>query len=114
MLAKSEKPPQKVPWPKWTQLAKKDLKLMLTQLSCNPEDQKGIEPKNWSVQPVLPFDKEQAELWDQHFWLGWCLLSWCWSKNKLPSFDKLGVDCLDPILSKMVAEAGEPAEVEHL
>ena len=44
----------RVKWPKWTQLSKRDLSLMLSQLSCNPEDEVGLSPKEWSIHTMLP------------------------------------------------------------
>ena len=50
-----------VKWPKWTQLSKRDLSLMLSHLSCHPEDEVGLGPKEWSGIP---------EVEDQNLWLG--------------------------------------------
>ena len=47
---KSSKPfVARVQWPKWSQLSKNDLKLWLSQLSCNPDDQLGMGPEEWST-----------------------------------------------------------------
>ena len=60
---------------KWTQLSKNDLKLWLSQMSCNPDDQLGTSPEEWSTHTVLPCPHNKLEMEDQHIWLGWCLLS---------------------------------------
>ena len=43
-----------VKWPKWSQLSKRDLNLVLSQLSCNPEAEIGLDSKEWSIHTVLP------------------------------------------------------------
>ena len=103
----------KVKWPKWTQLSKRDLSLMLSQLSCNPEDEVGLSPKEWSIHTVIPCPKEIPEMEDQHLWLGWALLRWCFDKANVALPEVLGVHCVDPILSKLILENdGNPAQLE--
>ena len=105
----------RVKWPKWTQLSKRDLSLMLSQLSCNPEDEVGLGPKEWSIHTVLPCPKEIPEVEDQHLWLGWALLRWCFDKANVALPDVLGVHCVDPILSKLILENdGNPEQLEGL
>ena len=100
---------QPVPWPKWSQLSKKDLRLLLSQMNCSVEDDNGLAPVEWNRHTVLPFSKTTNELEDQHMWLGWCLLSWAFYRCKLPSFDALGVACSDPILSHLLEKQVEGA-----
>ena len=103
----------KVKWPKWTQLSKRDLSLMLSQLSCNPEDEVGLSPKEWSIHTVIPCPKEIPEMEDQHLWLGWALLRWCFDKANVALPDVLGVHCVDPILSKLILKNdGNPEQLE--
>ena len=51
-------------------------------MSCNPDDQLGTSPEEWSTHTVLPCPHNKLEMEDQHIWLGWCLLSWCFKKAK--------------------------------
>ena len=116
LALKSSKPHVKrVEWPKWTQLSKADLRLWLSQLSCNPQDQVGIKPEDWNTHTVLPCSQDIPEAEDQHIWLGWCLINWCFRKAFLSQPDEIGVNCVDPILSKLIFEfEGEPEELEML
>ena len=41
----------RVQWPKWTQLSKRDPKLMLSQMSCNVEAEVGLSPEEWLMLP---------------------------------------------------------------
>ena len=103
-LKSSKAAVQRVQWPKWTQLSKRDLNLMLSQLSCNPEAEVGLSPKEWSIHTVLPCPKEIPEVEDQHLWLGWALLRWCFDKANVALPEVLGVGCVDPIISKLLLE----------
>ena len=98
-----------VKWPKWSQLSKRDLNLVLSQLSCNPEAEVGLGPKEWSIHTVLPCPKEIPEVEDQHLWLGWALLRWCFNKANVALPQVLGVNCVGPILSKLILESGGPS-----
>ena len=103
----------RVKWPKWTQLSKRDLSLMLSLLSCNPEDEVGLSPKEWSIHTVLPCPKEIPGVEDQHLWLGWALLRWCFDRANVALPEVLGVHCVDPILSKLILENdGNPEQLE--
>ena len=102
---KSSKPfVARVQWPKWSQLSKNDLQLWLSQLSCNPEDQLGMGPEEWSTHSVLPCPEKIPGMEDQHLWFGWCLLSWCFKKAKLSQPEEFGMQCVDPILSRLLLE----------
>ena len=110
--SKDSKPAVKpVQWPKWSQLSKKDAKLMLSQLSSNPEDQRSLQFDEWSFHTVLPCPKDVAEVEDQHLRLGWVLLRWMLSKINLPSCEELGINCVDPILSKLLNDQGWRSEL---
>ena len=105
---------QPVQWPKWSQLSKKDTKLLLSQLSSNPEDQSSLQFDEWSYHTVLPCPQDVAEVEDQHLWLGWVLLRWMLSKSKLPSCEELGINCVDPILSKLLNDQDDPYQLAAL
>ena len=108
---KSSKPfVARVQWPKWSQLSKNDLKLWLSQLSCNPDDQLGMGPEEWSTHSVLPCPANIPEMEDQHLWFGWCLLSWCFKKANVPQPEEIGVHCIDPILGKLLLENDDDPE----
>ncbi|CAK9011826.1 unnamed protein product [Durusdinium trenchii] len=112
---KDSKPAVKpVQWPKWSQLSKKDTKLILTQLSSNPEDQSSLQFDEWSYHTVLPCPQDVAEVEDQHLWLGWVLLRWMLSKSNLPSCEELGINCVDPILSKLLNDQDDPYQLAAL
>ena len=115
LALKSSKPHvPKVQWPKWTQLSKVDLKLWLSLLSCNPDDQIGIKPEDWNTHTVLPCSEEIPVTDDQHIWLGWCMINWCFRKAFEPQPDESGVSCVEPILSKLLLEYQDPEELEVL
>ena len=98
---------------KWSQLSKRDLNLMLSQLSCNPEAEVGLGPKEWSIHTVFPCPKEIPEVEDQHLWLGWALVRWCFNKADVALPEVLGVNCVGPILSKLILESeGHPEQLE--
>lgn len=101
-------------WPKWSQLSKADTKLMLRLLSSNPEDQISLKKEEWSFHTILPCPLEVAELEDQHVWMGWVLLRWMMRKNNMPSPEELGINCVDPILSKILNEQDDPYELAGL
>ena len=67
----------RVQWPtvSGASFTKNDLKLWLSQLSCNPDDQLGMSPEEWSTHTVLPCPANIPEMEDQHLWFGWCLVS---------------------------------------
>ena len=112
---KSSKPfVARVQWPKWSQLSKNDLKLWLSQLSCNPDDQLGMGPEEWSTHTVLPCPANIPEMEDQHLWFGWCLLSWCFKKANVPQPEEIGVHCIDPILSKLILETEDTEQLDGL
>eukprot|EP00438_Fugacium_kawagutii_P023501 Skav201510 [mRNA] locus=scaffold1154:403000:409629:+ [translate_table: standard] len=91
----------KEPSEKYIAWTSKDLKLILSEMNCNPQDQNYILSDDHNYHPVLSCEKHIAELEDQHLWLGWCLLS-SWLQKKKTSFDVLSIRCLDPVLGKLL------------
>ena len=59
-----------------------------------------LSPKERSIHTMLPCPKEILEVEDQHLWLGWALLRWCFDKANVALTEVLGVYCVDPILTK--------------
>eukprot|EP00438_Fugacium_kawagutii_P005359 Skav207096 [mRNA] locus=scaffold2123:25752:29784:+ [translate_table: standard] len=98
-------PSAKVPvgWPKWTQLSKRDARLMLSQIFANPLDQIGLSVVEWEYQKLLQCPLNVNELEDQHVWLGWLLLRWKHLKAKEEDLETQGIMCLDPVLSHVLA-----------
>ena len=90
-------------------------KITSSQLSCNPEDQLGLSPDEWSFHTVLPCSEDIPEVEDQHIWFGWCLLNLCFKKAKATEPMMMGVNCVDPLLSKLVLDnASNPEQQEGL
>ena len=65
-------------------------RINLRQMSCNPEAEVGLGPKERSIHTMLPCPKEILEVEDQHLWLGWALLRWCFDKANFALTEVLG------------------------
>ncbi|CAJ1378353.1 unnamed protein product [Effrenium voratum] len=93
------KVPQKVKtfqWPAFRQLSREEMRLMLQQLYCLPEDGLG------EVDLLAGVHKDTVLLEDQHIQMGWSLLSWALQKSgaAIPS-DQFGI--VDSALTRNIA-----------
>ena len=103
--------PKPLAWPKLTQLSRKDMSQLLSNLTCNPQDQSGTDPAKWSLQDVILCPPKINELEDQHIWLGWCLLRYLSLKNGGDQLEKLGVHCIDPALTYVLEKKQDDPQV---
>ena len=115
-LEVNTKPDQnQIPFPKWTQLSRADLSLMLTHLNANPLNLLGINPSEWDCHEVLKVTQEITELEDQRIFVGWLLLRWKLSKSVqrvVP--EDIGFNCLDPVIAYSLShweEQGKDGEL---
>ena len=96
-------------WPKYTQLSKRDMLLMLESIGAVPELGCDIEASQHDSVQVFEASQKIVELDTQHIQMGFSVLRWALAKSSLPSNESSGVYFMEPFLTcnLEVAEEGK-------